>query len=113
MSTRTSRTSWINLGVSLAGSGLKTDSQAPRIALADRLSCEIFFLGQRQMYDPPFAGVHGAEYEGRRRRPDLTRRVLGHRAEFSFSGSPVVIGVADDPLAFRQRPPERLIKDLL
>src|SRR5258707_5731605 len=89
------------LGDSLAGSGLQTESQAARIAFADRFGCEIMFLGQRQMYDAPFTGIHGTKYEGRRRCANLARRMLGHGAEFGFPRCSVVIGVANDPLAFR------------
>src|SRR5205823_2521495 len=96
MSTRISRNAIENLGASLAAGGLQGDSQAPRIAFADRLSYEILFLGQRQMYDPPFTGIHGTEYECRRGCPNLARGVLGHRAGFTFPRGAVVIGVADD-----------------
>src|SRR6266480_2673093 len=108
MSTRISRTRQKNLKSSLAGRGPQTHSQASGIAFADRLRCEILFLGQRQMYDASFTGIHGTEYECRRRCPNLARRVLGHSAEFSFPRCSVVIGVANDPLAFRQCPAERL-----
>jgi len=99
--------------LSLAGGGLQTDSQATSIAFADRLSFKILFLGQGQMYYTPFAGIHGTENERRGRRPNLARRVLSHRPEFSFARSSVVIGVADDPLTLWQCPPKRLIKNLL
>jgi hypothetical protein len=39
--------------------------------------------------------------------------MVGHRTKFSFSGRPVIVGVANYPLAFWQSSPKRLIKNLL
>ena len=65
------------------------------------------------MDNASFTWLHRTKHKCRRCGAHLAGGMFSHRPQFRFPGGPIIIGIADNPLAFWQLPPQDLIENLL